>query len=174
VATFADYQGEDRHYLLQPIEVDRFSGFAANSPVIGEEFRSRPHTVVEEAAKAADARAYPDKNAEEIEKAKARGDTPFGGLDAHSHLHHVTGPAFMDRPGERLSVPDRLQIEVKPLDQIELKMRLRGMLGRQLTTEDNANLRAWYPEGVLEEHLQLVADRLEGKQDTAPKLVAVK
>jgi hypothetical protein len=174
VATFPDYQGEDRHYLLQPIEVDRFSGFAANAPVIGEEFRSRPHTVVEEAAKAADARAFPDMNAEKIEKAKARGDTPFGGLDAHSHLHHVTGPTFMDRPGERLTVPDRLQVEVKPLDHIELKMRLRALLGRPVTPEENKDLRAWYPEGVLEEHLQLVADRLQGKQDTAAKLVAVK
>lgn len=174
MATFADYKGEDKHYLLQPIEVDRFTGWAANSPVIGEEFRSRPHTVVEEAAKAADARAFPDKSIDEIERAKARGETPFGGLDAHSHLHHVTGPAFMDRPGERLNVPDRLHVEVKPLDQIELKMRLRTMLGRPLTTEENASLRAWYPEGVLEEHLQQVADRLEGKEDTAPKLVAVK
>lgn len=174
VATFADYKGEDKHYLLQPIEVDRFTGFAANSPVIGDEFKSRPHTVVEEAAKVADARAFPDKTGEEIEKAKARGDTPFGGLDAHSHLHHVSGPAFMDRPGERMHVPDRLHVEVKPLDQIELKMRLRTMLGRPVTTEENTNLRAWYPDGVLEEHLQQVADRLEGKGETAPKLVAVK
>ena len=102
LATFADYQGEDVNYLLSPIEVNRFSGFATSSPVIGDEFRSRPDTVVEQASKAADSRAFPGLNQEQIEKSKARGDTPFGGLDGHSHLQHVTGPAFMDRPGERL------------------------------------------------------------------------
>lgn len=174
LATFADYKGEDVSYLLKPFSVDRFAGMATGAPVIGEEFRSRPDTIVEEAAKAADQRAFPGLNQEEIEKAKARGDTPFGGLDAHSHLKHVSGPAFMDRPGERMSVPDRLHVELKPLDQIELKMRLRSMLGRVVTTEESANLRAWYPEGVQETELQAVADRLEGRLDTAPKLVAVK
>ncbi len=174
LAIFPDYKGEDVTYLLQPLEVDRFSGFAANSPVIGEEFRSRPDTVVEEAAKAADRRAFPGLNQEEIEKAKARGDTPFGGLDAHSHLKHATGPAFMDRPGEHMNVPDRLHVEVKPLDHIELKMRLRAMLGRPVTGDENARLREWYPDGVLEDELQSAMDRLEGKVETAPKLVAVK
>lgn len=174
LAIFADYQGEDVTYLLQPIEVDRFSGFAANSPVIGDEFRSRPDTVVEQAAKIADSRAFPGKNQEQIEKAKARGDTPFGGLDAHSHLQHVSGPAFMDRPGERMNVPDRLHVEIKPLTLIEAKMRLRTLLGRAVTAEENASLREWHPHGVLEELLPEVVSRLEGDTGAAPKLVAVK
>lgn len=175
LAVFPDYQGDDITYLLQPLEVDRFSGFAANSPVIGDEFMSRPDTVVEQTAKAAESRAFPGMNQQEIEKARTRGDTPFGGLDAHSHLANVTGPAFMDRPGERLNVPDRLHIEVKPLTLIEIKMRLRNMLGRPVTPEENTNLRNWYPEGVLEEQLQEVVDRIEGKVEVAaPRLVAVK
>lgn len=174
LATFADYKGEDVTYLLKPIEVDRFVGFAAAASVIGEEFRSRPDTVVEEVAKAGDRRAFPDLDQQEIEKAKARGDTPFGGLDAHSHLKHVSGPAFMDRPGERLSVPDRLHVEIKPLTLIETKMRLRTLLGRAVSTEENTSLRTWYPEGVMEDALPEVVARLEGKLDAAPKLVAVK
>ena len=172
LATFANYEGEDINYLLQPIEVDRFSGFAANAPVIGDEFRSRPDTVVEVAIKQGDSQAYPNMNQAEIEKAKQRGDTPFGGLNAHSHLAHVSGPAFMDRPGERLNVPDRLQVEIKPLSLIEAKMRLRNMMPDKLTSEQNTLLKQAYPNGVMEDQLVEVRDLLEGKAK-APRLVAV-
>jgi hypothetical protein len=169
-----DYQGIDVNYLLKPVEFDHFSGFAANSPVIGEDFMSRPDTVIEKAANEADKRAFPDKNQEQIEKAKTRGDTPFGGLNAHSHLKDVNAPAFMDRPGEILNVPDRLRIEIKPLSIIETKMRLRNLLNRAVTVEENTLLREWCPEGVLEADLQLVADKLLGNEFEAPRLVAVK
>lgn len=173
LATFADYQGEDVSYLLTPIEVDRFTGFAANAPVIGEEFMARPLTVIEKVAAQAESQAFPDMNQTEIEKARARGDTPFGGLDAHSHLAHVSGPAFMDRPGERMSVPDRLHVEVKPLSLLEAKMKLRQMLGRAVTQEENTLLRERYPDGVMEDQLNEVRDLLEGKIIAAPRLVAV-
>ena len=176
IAIFKNYQDEDVEYLLKPIQVDRFTGFAANAPVIGEEFRSRPDTVVEVNAKRAESQAFPGLNQEQIEKAKARGDTPFGGLDAHSHLAHVSGPAFIERPGERMNVPDRLHVEIKPLDLIEAKMRLRNMLGQALTTEQNRLLKAHYPEGVPETELKNALDLIEGKVqlEIAPKLVAVR
>jgi hypothetical protein len=173
LATFADYQNEDVNYLLSPIEVDRFTGFAANAPVIGEEFMSRPLTVIEKVAAQAESQAFPDMNQTEVEKAKARGDKPFGGLDAHSHLAHVSGPAFMDRPGERMSVPDRLHVEVKPLTLLEAKMKLRQMLGRAVTPEENTVLRERYPDGVMEDQLNEVRDLLEGKIIAPPRLVAV-
>lgn len=173
LATFANYQGEDIDYLLQPVEVDRFSGFAINAPVIDEEFRSRPDTVIEVAAKQAESQAFPGMNQEQINKAKVRGDTPFGGLDAHSHLAHVSGPSFMDRPGERLNVPDRLHVEVKPLSLIDAKMRLRNMLGRAVTTDETAKLKELYPNGVMEDQLVEIRDMLEGKITAAPRLVAV-
>jgi hypothetical protein len=141
--------------------------------VIGEEFRSRPDTVVEVAVKQGESQAYAEINQSQIEKAKQRGDTPFGGLNAHSHLAHVSGPSFMDRPGERLNVPDRLQVEIKPLSLIETKMRLRQMLGYPVTPEQNKMLRELYPDGVMEDQLKEVMNILEGKVNTAPRLVAV-
>lgn len=173
LATFKNYLDEDINYLLKPIEVDRFTGFAVDAPVIGEEFKSRPLTVVEHAAQQADQQAFPNKTQEQIVAAKARGDTPFGGLDAHSHLAHVSGPSFMDRPGERLSVPDRVHVEVKPLSLIETKMRLRSMLGRPVTAEENQKIKETYPDGVMEEQLKDVLNLLEGKT-VLQKLVAVK
>jgi hypothetical protein len=79
----------------------------------------------------------------------------------------------MDRPGERLNVPDRLHVEVKPLSLIEAKMRLRPMLDRVVTTEETARLKELYPQGVMEDQLVEVRNMLEGKVNTAPRLVAV-
>lgn len=175
IATFANYQGEDQSYLLKPFAVDRLTGFMEHAPEIAAEYLSRPDTVVEQAAKATDARAFPNLDQHQIKKAKARGDVPFGGLDAHSHLHHVSGPAFIERPGERMSVPDRLQVEIKPLSQIEAKMRLRNLLGRAVSPDESALLKQWYPEGVLEDELPAIVIRLASPEiETAPKLVAVK
>ncbi len=163
LATFADYQGEDVNYLLPPIEVDRFSGFAAQAPTFGIEFKRRPDTVVEDVAKAAASRAFPGLNQEQIEKAQVRGDTPFGGLDAHSHLKHVSGPAFMARPGEMLSVPDRLHVEIKPLPHAKALMLLRPMLGRAVTIEENQRIAQLYPDGVPVEALQELAATLRAE-----------
>lgn len=175
LATVTDYKGEETTHILKPAAGDRVSGFMEDAAVIGAEFKSQPDTLAEQAGKAADRAAYPGLNQEEIEKAKAKGDTPFGGLDAHSHLKHVTAPAFMDRPGEALHVPNKLHVELKPLTIIQASIQLRGKLGRPVTTEENASLREWYPDGVPEELLQEVADRLEGKiQEQAPRLALVR
>lgn len=178
IITFENYKGEQTSQILKPIEVDGFSGFALAAPVIGEEFRSQPDTISETAGKAAQSVAYPGKNQEEIETAKRKGETPFGGLDAHSHLQHVSGPAFMDRPGQMLNVPDRLHVEVRPLSIIETKMRLRTLLGQPVTAEQSDQLRKWYPDGVLEDQLQEVIAALKNgsleTQEEAPRLVAVK
>ncbi len=174
LATFKNYLDEDVDYHLKPIEIDSFTGFAANAPVIGEEFKSRPLTIVEETAQQGDKQAFLNMNQQQIEKAKTRGDTPFAGLDAHSHLEHVSGPAFMDRPGERLNVPDRMHVEVKPLTSIEARMRLRSLLGRAVTADEADQLKATFPDGILEDQLQTAIDYLDGKLTEKPKLVAVK
>jgi len=172
MVSFENYKGEETSYILEPIKADRRSGFASTAAVIGDEFKSAPDTVVEHASKASDRLAFPGLNQEETEKAKARGDTPFGGLDAHSHLKHVSSPDFMDRPGEMLNVPNRLQLEAKPLSSMELKIKLRAMLGRALTPEDNAILREKYAEGALESQVEEVIAALNNPSAPTLKLAA--
>lgn len=175
LVSVVDYKGEETTHIVKPIEGDRVSGFAAGAAVIGEEFKSQPDTTIEQAGKAADRAAYPGLNQEDIEKAKNKNAVPFGGLDAHSHLADVAAPSFMDRPGEALHVPNRVQIEIKPLNQTQAAMRLREMLGRIVGPDERAKLAEWYPEGIQAEMLQEAADRLEGKiVEQAPRLVAVK
>lgn len=175
IVSFSNYLGEEISQIVEPITGDAISGFADTAQVFGEGFKSQPDTVVEQAAKAADRLAYPGKTAEQIEAAKRSNTVPFDGrINAHSHLANVQAPAFMERPGEMMNVPNRLQIEIKPLSNIEAKVKLRNLLGRSLTAADSANLAAWYPDGIMEDQLQEVVLALEGKLETAPKLVAVK
>lgn len=175
IVSFSNYLGEEISQIVQPITGDAISGFADTAAVFGESFKSQPDTVVEQANKAADQLAYPGMSAEQIEAAKRSNTVPFNGrINAHSHLADVKAPAFMERPGEMLNVPNRLQIEIKPLSNIEAKVKLRNLLGRSLTAEDSANLAAWYPDGVMEDQLHEVMLALEGKLNAAPKLVAVK
>lgn len=175
IVSFSNYLGEEISQIVEPITGDAISGFADTAQVFGEGFKSQPDTVVEQAVKTADQLAYPGKTAEQIEAAKRSNTVPFNGrINAHSHLADVKAPAFMERPGEMLNVPNRLQIEIKPLSNIEAKVKLRNLLGRSLTAEDSANLAAWYPDGIMEDQLQEVVLALEGKLETAPKLVAVK
>lgn len=162
LVTVKDYKNEEVTHVVSPVAADA-GGFRADGAVYGEEYKSRPDTVIETAGKAADQAAYAGLTLEEIEKAKNKNAVPFGGLDAHSHLKDVAAPSFMDRPGERLNVPSPIHIEIKPLTQTQAAMRLRSMLGRPVAAEDRARLAEWYPQGVLEEQLQEVADRLEGK-----------
>jgi hypothetical protein len=172
LVTVKDYKNEETTHIVSPVAADA-GGFRADGAVYGEEYKSRPDTVIETAGKAADQAAYAGLTLEEIEKAKNKNAVPFGGLDAHSYLKDVAAPSFMDRPGERLNVPSPIHIEIKPLTQTQAAMRLRSMLGRPVAAEDRARLAEWYPQGVMEEQLQEVADRLEGKFATpALRLVA--
>lgn len=155
-----DYRGEEAVHELQALPRDDRAGFRHDAAEIGVEMKSQPDTVVERAGKAADRAAFPDMSVEEIDKAKARHAKPFGGLDAHSHLHNVQTPAYMQRRGTELDVPDRVNVEVKPLTHTQAAVRLAREHGLQLTREQHALLGEWYPEGIPEDELNELATRI--------------
>ncbi|HSH71567.1 MAG TPA: hypothetical protein VK974_00795 [Methylophilaceae bacterium] len=172
--TFSNYKGEETCQILKPIQADGVTGFRMDAPVIGEEYKSQPDTVIETAGKAAQQQAYPGKNQEEIEKAKSKNAVPFDGtFDAHSHLSKVASPAFMNKPGQMMNVPDRLHVESKILSLIETKVALRNRLGRAVTAAEDSMLRAAYPGGVKDDAIDEVLALL-ANADTAPRLVAVR
>lgn len=162
LVTITDYKGDESRHVVSPVEVDA-AGFRQDAATFGEGYKSRPDTAIEVAAKAADQAAYPGLDEKGIERARANNAAPFGGLDAHSHLADVAAPAFMDRPGERMNVPNPIHVEIKPLNPTQLAMKLRTQLGRPVTPEERARIAAWYPGGVMEEQVQEISRRLEGK-----------
>lgn len=160
VVTTTDYRDEEHRQVVPAIQRDEFAGFRAGGAIIGQEMKSKPDTPVETAGKAADRAAFPDRTDEEIAKARDNNEAPFGGLDAHSHLHDVEAPAFMERPGSEMTVPDRVDFIEKPLTHIEACKLLRLELDRKLTREENQQIRAWYPDGVPVNEVKSLAARL--------------
>jgi len=159
IVGITDYRGETAEHIIEPVQFNE-AGFRVDAPVWGEAFDKMPDTPIEKAGKAADRAAYPDMTQEEIEKSKEKKAKPFGGLDAHTHLGKVYLPSYMDRPGTELEVPNRAQVEIKPLSHIQACRALVGKLGRSLSAEENAWIRATFPNGVPEEELPDLATRL--------------
>lgn len=165
--TVSDYKGESQSFQVEPVQFDDLSGFRVDAPVWGDDFESKPDTVVDEMKKSADRVAYPEAaNQEEIDKAKKRGKAPFGGLDAHSHLKGVYVPDYMNRPGTEINLPDTNTITEKPMTHIEACKELVRVLSRPLTAEENKLVRKLHPDGVMDRDFDELANRVRNPEHT--------
>jgi transposase InsO family protein len=158
------YDGTRREWVLEPIRDYDAAGFRVSAPVFGETFKANPQTIVEATGKALDRMAYGERSEEDIDKAKRKNEAPFGGIvDAHSHLGAVDRAEYLPRRGTEISVPDRVSVDAAPLSRLAACRALVAMLGRPLTTEENAKVGTWYPEGVPEADLPQIATAIRTK-----------
>ncbi len=88
-------------------------------------------------------------------------------IDAHTHLGELYLPDYMDRRGTELSVPDRTRVELRPLTVVEACRALVGLLGKGLGDGVYEWICETYPDGVPEEALAGLAERL--REESAPK-----
>jgi hypothetical protein len=142
------------YHVCPETELDDF-GQPISAPVIGERYAALPDTAIERAARKMDAAAFAGLDAEETRKARARGDTPFGGaLDAVRHLHEIERVDFLPRRGTDIAI-QQAKFEAAPLSHVEAAKALRAM------GVDRADLYAWlqaqWPEGVPEDALPQIA-----------------
>ncbi len=122
-------------------------------------------TDADRAGKRMDELAYPGEDATKQRQKQA---APFGGtLDAHSHLAGISLPSGLARRGTEIGVPDRMHVEVKPLNHVQMAMELSRT--PWWSAEVYQQMVRLYPEGCLEADLDQVAARLQN----APRLVAV-
>ena len=160
------YDGEDLVYRLEADALPDEFGMPLTAAVWNESYKSHPDTAADKAAKRMDALAYPGA---EAEKERQKQAAPFGGtLDAHSHLADIALPTALPRRGSEINVPDRLQIEVKPLNHAQMAAAFAGVV-EGWGTDMYLLMVKLYPDGALEADLQVVADRLR----STPRLVAV-
>jgi hypothetical protein len=173
LVTVADYRGDETHHVLAPVAFDE-AGQRADAPVWGERFRSNPETAAEQAAKAADAVAYPGLDQEAIEKAKARNAVPFEGkIDAHSHLAEVYLPTYLDRPGTELEVANPVRVQARMLNATDLCAELIRRLGPAWVPDMGAAIFGAYPEGAPETDIPALAAWLRsGEWDASAPLSA--
>lgn len=161
LVSIADYKGDRREWALEPMRGVDANGFDERAPVIGQNFRSNPQTINEAAGRALDRVAYGEKSLEDIEKAKRSNAAPFDGLmDAHSYLSKVDLPTYIPRKGTDITVPDRVAVAEAPLSRVQAGKALVVLLGRPLKFEENQKLGTWYPDGVPEKDLPLIATAL--------------
>lgn len=153
------YDGEMLTYRVEPeTDFDAF-GQRNSAAVFGEEFKSMPQTDIERAAQAMDASAYPGMNAEEIKQARARKATPFGGLDAHSHLKSIDRPSYLPKKGEQIETPQHVEAVQPTLSPEAAMLRIVDAIKRSLTADENAWFRRIYAQGVAESEVESLIAR---------------
>jgi len=155
-----------------PLERDA-AGFYLDSPVFGVNYAAKPDTDVDASRKAMDKAAYGADTQQELDKARAKRQTPFNGeIDPISYLEAETLPAYMARRGTAVDIANAGTATLAPLSHIEALKLLRARLGRGLTTDESDLVKERHPEGVPEEQLDdLVAWLTE--QPGALKAVAL-
>lgn len=170
-----DEDGREVFHVVEKVERNEF-GFREGAPVICESYSRHADTSAQRNAKDIEMLVMgADTLAGAALARKGKGLAFNGELDPYKPVTDTVLPAYLPKRGTAMHVPNPTQIEIKPLTHTQAAMQLRPMLGRPVTAEDRARLAEWYPQGVLEEQLQEVADRLEGKfAEPAPRLVAVK
>ena len=166
-----DRYGQDPlHVDVQPErDFDAF-GRPLSATLLGHEYKAAPHTAAQEAAKQIAATAYgPGTTLDEAERLKTKNVRPFqhfndgAGIVSHTHLGKGELPARLLPAAKAANTADlatlRSQRAVRLLTQFDAAAELRR-LGLTLTREMTASLRAWYPDGVPEDQLQTLLERL--------------
>lgn len=149
------YDGEALIYRVEPDRnFDKF-GQRLDAPVIGEEYKSKGDTAIEQVAKAMDQVAYPNMTEDEIKKAKQKQVAPFGGqLNTLSYLDDINHPAYFEQKGNEIETPEHLKPATATLTLTAALMRITSSIGRRLTIDENKWLSARYQDGVPEDSLE--------------------
>lgn len=144
-----------------PLVLRDDAGFRADANTIGEDWKRPADTVLEGNRKEVERFAMDastDAEAEAKRKAKA---LPFGGrIDPLKVIEQAPERTFIAKRGTELTpgaVATRAPARV--LSQFEAAAWMRGE-GLEMTREKTAQLRAWYPDGVPEDELPALKDRL--------------
>lgn len=162
--------GADRHIDVEPVRAFDAFGRPQDNPVWGEEHRSAPHSAAQHAAKRlAEATWGKGSSLADAEAQRAKGARPFAHLNggkgavAHSHLGAAELPARLLPKAQPLQTADVAALRSQPvapvLNHFQAAQALQR-LGVPMTPERHAQLRAWHPEGVPEDAIDGLAQRL--------------
>lgn len=156
---------EDGSELLHsvPVVARDDAGFAETANVIGEDYRRHADTLADTNRKAVDMLAMDATTLEQAAAARKAKAVPFGGrVDPYKVIEQAPQRTFMPRRGTDLpSVASVQPIEAPPavLTRFEAAAEL-ARRGVAMSPERNAQVRAWFPDGVPENELDDLARRL--------------
>ena len=167
--------GREIFHVVEKVQRNEF-GFRDGAPVICESYSRHADTSAQRNAKDIEMLVMGEDTLEGAAQARKGKAVAFNGeLDPYKPVTDTILPAYLPKRGTAMHVPNPTQIEIKPLSVVAASMSLIGKIGRSLTADENEWLRKVYADGVPEEALQEIADRLQGVGIfEAPRLVAVK
>lgn len=144
-----------------PLVLRDDAGFSEGANVIGEDFQRHADTVADTNRKEVDRFAYDAATQDEVDAKRRANATPFGGrIDPFKVIEQAPVRDFMPRRGTELVTS--LKTAATParvLTGFEAATEL-VRLGTQMTRERSAQIAAWYPDGVPEEELADLQNRL--------------
>lgn len=155
-----DAEGEEQLQAV-PVVVRGEDGFRLDGNVIGEDYKRPADTVLDANRKEVTRFAWQAETLEEAEAKKKAKAVPFGGrIDPYKHIEQAPERTFLPRRGEALAVgTSTRQVAAKLLTHFEAARALVG-LGVAMSPELIATLKALHAEGVPEDQLPALVDRL--------------
>ena len=154
--------GTELVFEVSPVARDA-AGFDITAPVIGEDYRSAPRTVQQQALDDVLATAYGTDSAEAARRHKQRDRTPFAHLDPMADVREA--PLQFRRPGTPVAVAAP-QAAPLPLNHAQAAMRLRAMYGEAWSRDPAACMalvRQRFPRQVPEDSLEELAALINGR-----------
>lgn len=155
---------------VQPVKDFDAFGRAMDNPVIGEEFRSVPHTKAENAAKQIAQTAYGDVNLAEAEELLRKNVRPFQHLNdgkgavSHSYLGREELPTRILPAGRDIDLPQAREAELQRMTLPAMAKWLAGRLGDEYQAGMLMDLKNRFPDGATEPELEhVLADLRAGR-----------
>jgi len=153
---------DGREVLIEIPHVTRddVSGFFADAAVITQEYKRPKATRADTNRRAAEAVATGADSVEAAKAARKAKAIPFGGqIDPYKDLDQVPAPTWLPKRGTALEAGAGVHTQDRILTRFEAASELRR-LGVELTVERNAQIAAWYPDGVPESAIPDLKHRL--------------
>jgi hypothetical protein len=145
-------------------------GRAMDNAVIGEEFKSAPHTIAQQASKQIAKTAYGDVTIEEAEKLLSKNVRPFQhfndgkGVVAHGHLGREELPTRILPVGKEIDLPQAKDAELQRMNKVQMAKWLQGWLQHDYDPSMLGELSKRFPDGATEPELeQVLADLRAGR-----------
>ncbi|WP_151789995.1 DDE-type integrase/transposase/recombinase [Acinetobacter junii] len=163
--------GEEIAYTCEPMQTD-WVGFRDDATVIGETPTAMPQSNIDAKRKSILKNAYNADTLEQVDKAIAKKEVAYKGLNAMADVDGTEVPTYINRAGEQMTTQQQRR-QVAPVNLIQAAKQIRGMVGELWTPEHYKALQQSFPNGEVPQ--EVIPDIIEGikAQSQKPKLRVV-
>lgn len=137
--------GEEIAYTCEPMQTD-WVGFRTDAVVIGETPQAMPQSNIDAKRKSILKNAYNADTLEQVDKAIAKKEVAYKGLNAMADADSADVPTYINRAGEQLTTPQQRK-QLAPLNLIQAAKAIRGHVGDLWTPEWMSKLKTTYSDG---------------------------